>query len=104
MPETRHMQPGGSWFGLFRCSRGQAVFGEVIWRSSISPTTTDNFRHNMQKVAAEERCAFFDMTDPWWAYIRNSGKTYGWFMGDRVHANHRGCQIIGRLLESWFKT
>ena len=28
--ETRHMQPGGSWFGLFRCSRGQAVFGEVI--------------------------------------------------------------------------
>ena len=30
MHETRHMQPGGSWFGLFRCSRGQAVFGEVI--------------------------------------------------------------------------
>ena len=30
MRETRHMQPGGSWFGLFRCSRGQAVFGEVI--------------------------------------------------------------------------
>lgn len=30
MSETRHMQPGGSWFGLFRCSRGQAVFGEVI--------------------------------------------------------------------------
>jgi len=28
--ETRHMHPGGSWFGLFRCSRGQAVFGEVI--------------------------------------------------------------------------
>ena len=28
--ETRHMQPGGSWFGLYRCSRGQAVFGEVI--------------------------------------------------------------------------
>ena len=30
MAETRHMQPGGSWFGLFRCSRGQPVFGEVI--------------------------------------------------------------------------
>jgi hypothetical protein len=28
--ETRHLQPGGSWFGLFRCSRGQPVFGEVI--------------------------------------------------------------------------
>ena len=66
-------------------------------------TTTSNFRHNMQKVAAEEKCAFFDMTGPWWAYIQDSGKTYGWFMGDAVHANDRGCQIIGRLLQSWFK-
>ena len=66
-------------------------------------TTTSNFRYNMQKVAAEEKCAFFDMTGPWWAYVEDSGKTYGWFMGDAVHANQRGCQIIGRLLESWFK-
>lgn len=66
-------------------------------------TTRSNFRFNMQKVAAEEKCAFFDMTGPWWAYIQDSGKTYGWFMGDAVHANHRGCQIIGRLLELWFK-
>lgn len=66
-------------------------------------TTKSNFRWNMQKVAAEEKCAFFDMTGPWWEYIQNSGKTYGWFMGDAVHANARGCQIIGRLLETWFK-
>jgi lysophospholipase L1-like esterase len=68
----------------------------------IDPTTS-NFRFNMQKVAEEEKCAFFDMTGPWWAYIQNSGKTYGWFMGDAVHANNRGCQIIARLLEAWFK-
>lgn len=66
-------------------------------------TTTSNFRFNMQKVAAEEKCAFFDMTGPWWSYIQDSGKTYGWFMGDAVHANDRGCQIIGRLLQMWFK-
>jgi len=66
-------------------------------------TTTTNFRFNMQKVAAEEGCAFFDMTGPWWAYIQESGKAYGWFMGDAVHANHRGCQIIGRLLQIWFR-
>lgn len=66
-------------------------------------TTKSNFRWNMQKVAAEEKCAFFDMTGPWWAYIQESGKTYGWFMGDAVHANARGCQIIGRLLQFWFK-
>ena len=67
-------------------------------------TTTSNFRFNMQKVAAEEKCAFFDMTGPWWSYIQESGKTYGWFMGDAVHANDRGCQIIGRLLQLWFKS
>lgn len=66
-------------------------------------TTTDNFRFKLQKVAAEEKCAFFDMTGPWWSYIQDSGKTYGWFMGDAVHANARGCQIIGRLLEIWFR-
>jgi len=66
-------------------------------------TTTSNFRFNLQKVAAEEKCAFFDMTGPWWSYIQDSGKTYGWFMGDAVHANARGCQIIGRLLEIWFR-
>ena len=66
-------------------------------------TTTSNFRFNMQKVAAEEKCAFFDMTGPWWEYIQKSGKCYGWFMGDAVHANQRGSQIIGRLLEAWFK-
>ncbi len=65
-------------------------------------TTTSNFRWTMQKVATEEGCAFFDMTGPWWNYIENSGKTYGWFQGDAVHANARGCQIIGRLLETWF--
>jgi lysophospholipase L1-like esterase len=66
-------------------------------------TSTPNFRFGMQRVAAEEKCAFFDLTGPWWAYIQDSGKTYGWFMGDAVHANERGCQIIGRLLELWFK-
>jgi lysophospholipase L1-like esterase len=65
-------------------------------------TTKPNFRFDMQKVAVEEKCAFFDMTGPWWAYIEASGKTPGWFMRDAVHANARGCQIIGRLLEAWF--
>jgi lysophospholipase L1-like esterase len=65
--------------------------------------TTSNFRHDMMKVAVDENCAFFDIAGPLWEYIRNSGKTVGWFMGDRVHANARGNQLIGRLLEAWFK-
>lgn len=84
------------------------VFGAMrdehikTWTREID-TTKPNFRWNMQKVAAEEKCAFFDMTGPWWQYIQDSGKTPGWFMGDAVHANARGQQIIGRLLEMWFK-
>ena len=66
-------------------------------------TTAGNFRYDMMKVALEEKCAFFDMAGPLWEYIRNSGKTVGWFMRDNVHANERGFQIIGRLLEAWFK-
>ena len=65
-------------------------------------TTKSNFRYDMQRVAMEEKCAFFDMTSPWWTYVQDSGKTYGWFRGDAVHANARGCQIIGRLLQRWF--
>ena len=61
-----------------------------------------SFRAGMKRVCAEEKCAYFDMTAPWWQYIQESGQTYGWFMGDAVHANSRGCQIIGRLLEIYF--
>lgn len=72
------------------------------WTYEID-TTTDNFRNHLRKLAEEEQSAFFDMTAPWWKYIQDSGKTYGWFMGDAVHANARGCQIIGRLLEIYFQ-
>lgn len=61
-----------------------------------------SFRAGMKRVCEEEKCAYFDMTAPWWKYIQESGQTYGWFMGDAVHANARGCQIIGRLLEIYF--
>lgn len=83
-------------FGSIRDERTRTFTREI-------DTTTSNFRFNMQKVAVEEKCAFFDMTGPWWAYIQASGSTPGWFMRDAVHANHRGHQIIGRLLEAWFK-
>ena len=44
------------------------------------------------------------MTGPWGRYVRDAGVTPGWFWGDSVHANERGCQIIGRLLELWFRS
>lgn len=83
------------------------VFGAVHdphiknWQYAMDEAK-DPFRFHLKEVAEEEKCAFFDMTAPWYQYILDSGKTYGWFMGDAVHANDRGCQIIGRLLEIYF--
>jgi len=71
------------------------------WTYAIDPNGTD-YRATLMRMAAEEKCEFMDMTGVWWQYILDSGKCYGWFRSDAVHANERGCQIIGRLLEKYF--
>jgi len=71
------------------------------WTYAIDPNGTD-YRAALKRMAAEEKCEFMDMTGVWWQYILDSGKCYGWFRSDAVHANERGCQIIGRLLEKYF--
>ena len=59
----------------------------------------DTYRAKLRQLAEEEKCGFFDMTGIWWQYILDSGMCYGWFMRDYVHANERGFQSIGRMLE-----
>ncbi|OGV70527.1 MAG: hypothetical protein A3K19_24710 [Lentisphaerae bacterium RIFOXYB12_FULL_65_16] len=71
------------------------------WTCEIDPNGTD-YRANLMRLAAEEKCEFLDMTAPWWQYVLDSGKTYGWFRGDAVHANERGTQILARVLEKYF--
>lgn len=80
-----------------------AADAEEPWTEEVD-FSTDNYRAGLARVAAEEKCAFFDMTGPWGRYVRDAGVTPGWFWGDSVHANERGCQIIGRLLELWFRS
>lgn len=71
------------------------------WTFDIKPDGAD-YRARLQRLAAEEKCGFVDMTGPWWRYVKESGKDYGWFQRDRVHANERGHQILGRILEKFF--
>jgi lysophospholipase L1-like esterase len=71
------------------------------WTYSIKPDGT-GYRARLQRLAADEKCEFVDMTGPWWQYVLDSGKTYGWFRGDDVHANERGTQILARILEKYF--
>ena len=73
----------------------------VNWTYAIQPDGED-YRAALLRLAKEEKCEFLDMTGPWWQYVRKSGKDYGWFRGDAVHANGRGSQILARILERYF--
>jgi lysophospholipase L1-like esterase len=71
------------------------------WTFDIKSDPAD-YRNRLRRLADEEKCGFIDMTGPWWRYVQDSGKDYGWFQRDRVHANDRGFQILGRILEKFF--
>ena len=57
----------------------------------------------LKKLAAEEKCAFLEMTGPWAEYIRSSKVHPHIFYRDRVHANEFGEQILSKILMEFFK-
>lgn len=76
------------------------------------PAEIDKARHSgtgqygidLKKLAAEENCAFLDMTTPWVQYIRSSKVHPHVFYRDRVHANEFGEQILTKILMAFFKS
>ena len=60
------------------------------------------YRSRLMRLAKEEKAEFIDMQGIWGTYIRKCGKPRLWFMRDVVHANERGSQILGRILERSF--
>jgi len=71
------------------------------WTYDADPNGS-GYRSRLMRMAAEEKVEFLDMTGPWGRYIRESDQARGWFMRDPVHANERGFQILGRILEKYF--
>ncbi len=61
------------------------------------------YRAQLQELAAQEKCGFFDMTGPWLEYIKASPYAVDSFKRDPIHANQRGMQILGRLMREFFK-
>ncbi|MFA6564285.1 MAG: GDSL-type esterase/lipase family protein [Verrucomicrobiia bacterium] len=57
----------------------------------------------LKKLAAEQRCAFLNMTLPWAEYIRSTKLHPHAFYRDRVHANEIGEQILSKILMAFFK-
>jgi lysophospholipase L1-like esterase len=57
----------------------------------------------LKKLAAQEQCAYLDMTTPWAQYIRSSNVHPHRFYRDPVHANEYGEQILSKILLSFFR-
>jgi len=71
------------------------------WQAVVKPDGTD-YRSRLMKLAEEEKADFLDIHGAWGRYILDSKWTCGSFMRDGVHANDRGKQILGRILEKYF--
>ncbi len=57
----------------------------------------------LKQLAAEEHCAFLDMTTPWAEYLRSAKIHPHMFYRDRVHANEYGEQILSKILLAFFQ-
>jgi hypothetical protein len=66
------------------------------------PDEGDSYRTRLRALARAENCEFLDMTGPWGRYIRQARHAMGSFKRDAVHANERGKQILGRILDAYF--
>jgi glyoxylase-like metal-dependent hydrolase (beta-lactamase superfamily II) len=72
------------------------------WQKISDPSHFSEYRKGLELLARDTGAAFLDMEAAWAGYIRESGKDLDWFKRDPIHANERGEQIIGRILESYF--
>ncbi|MHB8866056.1 MAG: SGNH/GDSL hydrolase family protein [Pirellulaceae bacterium] len=74
--------------------------GETLAKAPHSGTGA--YGRALQALAAEERCAYLDMTTPWAEYIRSSTLHPHLFYRDVVHANEFGEQILAKIMMSFW--
>ena len=63
---------------------------------------TGAYGQALKKLAAEERCAYLDITTPWAEYIRSTKLHPHLFYRDVVHANEAGEQILGKIIMAFW--
>lgn len=64
---------------------------------------TGDYGQRLKRLAAEEGCAYLDMTTPWAEYIRSSKLHPHLFYRDVVHANEFGEQILAKIMMAFFR-
>jgi len=72
------------------------------WQRISDRAHFSEYRKGLGLLARKTDAAFLDMEAAWAGYIRKSGKDLDFFKRDPIHANERGEQILGRILESYF--
>jgi len=73
---------------------------EALARAPHSGTGV--YGQRLKKLAAEERCAYLDMTTPWAEYLRSSKLHPHRFYRDVVHANEYGEQVLSKILMAFW--
>jgi lysophospholipase L1-like esterase len=63
---------------------------------------TGAYGRALKNLAAEEGCAYLDMTTPWAEYIRSARLHPHLFYRDVVHANEYGEQILSKILMAFW--
>lgn len=63
---------------------------------------TGGYGKELNAIAAEENCAYLDMTGPWAEYIVSSGEHPHIFYRDVVHANAEGEQILAKIMMAFW--
>lgn len=71
---------------------------EQKWRQTLDGP----YRSHLKALAEELGAEYLDLQAEWARYVRNTGRDVTEFMRDPVHANERGEQILGRILERYF--
>lgn len=63
---------------------------------------TGPYGRALQALAAEQNCAYLDMTGPWAEYIRSAKVHPHLFYRDVVHANEFGEQILAKIMMAFW--
>jgi lysophospholipase L1-like esterase len=79
------------------------AFGTVDPRDPValagaSHSGTGPYGQALKALAAEERCAYLDITGPWAEYLRSAGGHPHLFYRDVVHANEYGEQVLAKIM------
>jgi lysophospholipase L1-like esterase len=71
-------------------------------RASWETARANPYGTELQNLAEQSKTGFLDLQAVWGKYVVESGEEVTWFMRDPVHANAKGEQILGRILDRYF--